>query len=614
MRAISACQPVLALFAMGLLAGCGGSSGGGGGPVVTVPDAPTLTLTPQSIKTFDFSWDEVSGATEYRLQESPDHGSGYNLVAEIAAGVTTLELEVFLPGRINASYILEACNSAGCTESEVVFVSGTLAEATGYFKASNKNVSVGTGIQFGSSVAVSADGTTLAVGGPSEASTATGIDGVQQADVAFGIGAVYVFSQSDGVWTQQAYVKASNTISLGIGQNALFGHSVALSADGSTLAVGAPGEASNATDIDGDQADTSASSSGAAYVFSRSGSDWSQQAYVKASNTAAGAQFGVSVTLAADGNTLAVGAFGESSNATGIDGDQEDTSASGSGAAYVFSRSGSDWSQQAYVKASNTRAGASFGSSVALAADGNTLAVGSSRETSNATGIDGDEADDSLSDAGAVYVFSRSGSDWSQQAYVKASNTGSSDFAFFGETVALSADGNTLAVGAPFEGSGATGIDGAQDNDDAPFSGAVYLFERSGEAWAQQAYVKASNAEFNNEFGWSVALAADGHTLAVGSPYEASNATGLNGDQADTSADSSGAAYVFRRNGGVWSQQAYVKASNTSSSDQFGWIVALAADASTLAVGARFENGGATGIGGDQTDTSAPSSGAVYLY
>jgi len=610
-------QAVFALFALGLLAGCGGSSGGGGGPVVTAPDAPSLALAPQSIKTFAFSWADVSGQTEYRLLENADGSSGYSEVAIIAADATSHELEVFLPGRINASYILAACNSAGCTDSAPVFVSGTLAEATGYFKASNRNAALlGGGVQFGFSAALSADGTTLAVGGPNEGSTATGIDGDQTADARTGIGAVYVFSQNDGVWSQQAYVKASNAINFGIGQNARFGESVALSADGNTLAVGARNEASNATGIDGDQTDTSARGSGAVYVFNRSGSDWSQQAYVKASTNSI-SEFGSSVALAADGNTLAVGAPFERSSVTGIDGDEANTDAPLSGAVYVFSQSGGDWSQQAYVKASNTRADARFGESVALAADGNTLAVGSPRETSNATGIDGNQADDSVNWAGAVYVFSRSGSDWSQQAYVKASNTGSGDFAYFGGTVALSADGNTLAVGAPFEGSSATGIDGEQNNDDAPFSGAVYVFERSGEAWAQQVYLKASNAAADAEFGWSVALAADGNTLAVGTYNEASNAIGINGDETDRSEPFTGAAYVFRRDGGVWSQQAYVKPSNTDVQNMvrsFGWSVALAADAGTLAVGAQFENGGATGIGGDQADISGTSSGAVYLY
>ena len=198
--------------------------------------------------------------------------------------------------------------------------------------------------------------------------------------------------------------------------------------------------------------------------------------YVKASNTGVGDAFGYSVALSADGNTLAVGAIGEDSNATGVNGNQAGNSSPASGAVYVFSRSGSTWVQQAYVKASNTGADDQFGLSVALSADGNTLAVGARSEDSNAIGIGGDQTNNSAGQSGAVYVFSRSGSTWSQQAYVKASNTGASDF--FGGQVALSADGNTLAVGATNENSNATGIGGDQTNNSGSGvnSGAVYLY------------------------------------------------------------------------------------------------------------------------------------------
>jgi hypothetical protein len=140
-------------------------------------------------------------------------------------------------------------------------------------------------------------------------------------------------------------------------------------------------------------------------VFTRSGTTWTQQAYVKASNTGADDSFGYSVVLLADGSTLAVGAYNEASAATGIGGNQADNSAGGAGAVYVFTRSGTTWTQQAYVKASNTGADDGFGRSVALSADGSTLAVGAYGEGSAATGIDGNQADGSAVQAGAVYVF-----------------------------------------------------------------------------------------------------------------------------------------------------------------------------------------------------------------
>jgi hypothetical protein len=308
-----------------------------------------------------------------------------------------------------------------------------------------------------------------------------------------------------------------------------------------------------------------------------------QQAYVKASNTGAGDYFGFRLSLSGDGSTLAVGAFAEDSNATGVNGSQADTSAFNSGAVYVFTRTGNTWAQQAYLKASNTDARLTFGESVALSADGSTLAVGASSETSNATGVNGNQADTSAANSGAVYVFTRTGSTWAQQAYLKASNTGTSDL--FGEGVALSADGDTLAVGAVGEASNAIGVNGNQADNSAANSGAVYVFTRTGSTWAQQAYLKASNTGTGGRFGFSVALSGDGDTLAVGAVGEASNATGVNGNQADNTATLAGAVYVFTRTGSTWAQQAYLKASNTGAGGRFGFSVALSGDGDTLAVG-----------------------------
>jgi len=406
---------------------------------------------------------------------------------------------------------------------------------------------------------------------------------------------ITVTRESANEFAQQAYIKASNT-----GQSDNFGYSVALSGD--TLAVGAVGEDSNATGIDGNEDDNSRSNAGAVYVFTRSDSQWSLQAYVKASNTGNADLFGTSVALS--GNTLAVGASGEDSNATGVDGNEDDNSLNDAGAVYVFTRSDSQWSQQAYVKASNTDDSDLFGTSVALS--GNTLAVGASGEDSNATGVDGNEDDNSLNDAGAVYVFIRSGTQWSQQAYVKASNTDVSDL--FGTSVALSDD--TLAVGASGENSNATGIDGNENDNSRSDAGAVYVFTRSDTQWNQQAYVKASNTGNSDLFGTSVALSDD--TLVVGASGENSNATGINGNENDNSLNDAGAVYVFTRSDSQWSQQAYIKASNTDDSDLFGTSVALSGD--TLVVGASSENSNATGINGNENDNSLNDAGAVYVF
>ena len=148
------------------------------------------------------------------------------------------------------------------------------------------------------------------------------------------------------------------------------------------------------------------------------------------------------------------------------------TACSTSTAIFTSTRLSSMTSSIGYVKASNTEAADYFGARVSLSSDGNTLAVGAFREDSN--GIGGDQYNNDLATSGAVYVFTRSGTTWTQQAYVKASNTGRFDY--FGYSVSLSSDGNTLAVSASQEESSATGIGGVQANNDADNSGAVYLY------------------------------------------------------------------------------------------------------------------------------------------
>src|SRR5216683_5879745 len=227
-----------------------------------------------------------------------------------------------------------------------------------------------------------------------------------------------------------------------------------------------------------------------------------QAAYLKASNTEANDHFGDGgtllghgVALSGDGSTLAVGAPGESSGTKGINGNQNDNSVYAAGAVYIFTRVNNAWTQQAYIKASNPGQSYRFGHFVSLSQDGNTLAVSAVYEASAAKGINGDQNDKSIPQAGAVYVFTRRGTTWSQQAYsqqayVKASNTGEAGVGNepgegdqFGFSIGLSADGNTLAVGAISEDSGAKGINGDQNDNSQASSGAVYVFTRTGATW-----------------------------------------------------------------------------------------------------------------------------------
>ena len=394
---------------------------------------------------------------------------------------------------------------------------------------------------------------------------------------------------------EEAYIKASNA-----GADDYFGYSV--SHDGDTLVVGAPYEDSSATGVGGDQLNNERVETGAVYVFTRSGTTWAQQAYIKASFNRVNDRFGWIVSVS--GDTLAVGAPYEDGGDAGINGDENNDEATESGAVYVFARTGTTWNQEAYIKASNAGPGDHFGEGLSL--DGDTLVVGAFHEDGSALGQGGDEADDSVSDSGAAYVFTRAGTTWTQQAYLKASNAGVDDF--FGRSVAV--DGDTLAVGAYGEASNASDVGGDQANDEAPTSGAAYVFTRSGATWTQQAYIKASNPEIDDLFGWTLDLSGD--TLAVAAFREDSKSAGVGGDQANNDEEYSGAVYVFTRADTTWAQQAYIKASNPGEDDLFGKHLSL--DGDTLAVGSRRESSNATGFGGDQANDAAAKSGAVYLF
>ena len=316
-----------------------------------------------------------------------------------------------------------------------------------------------------------------------------------------------------------------------------FGASVAISSDGKTAVIGAYGNE-------------------AAYIFTYSGTTWTEQQILTASDSASFDYFGNSVDISTDGNTVIVGAY------------QEDTTATDQGAAYVFTRTGSTWTQQAKLRASDADISDNFGASVSLSADGNTALIGADNENTSPN-----------SDNGAAYVFTRSGSTWTQQQKLLASDRASNEN--FGNRVSLSADGNTAIIGAD-----------AEDTSPNTNNGAAYVFTRSGTTWTEQQKLLASDLAAGDQFGFSVAISSDGNTAVIGAI------------QGDTSPNSNnGAAYIFTRSEGVWTEQQKLTASDRASNEFFGWSVSFSSDGNTLAIGAIDE------------DTSPTSdNGAVYIF
>lgn len=367
---------------------------------------------------------------------------------------------------------------------------------------------------FGFSVAIS--GSTVVVG----AAGHTVGSNLQQ-------GAAYVFVESDGTWTQQAELTASDGAA-----NDYFGNSVAMS--GSTVVVGVA-----------EHRVGSNPAQGAAYVFTENGGTWSQQAELTASDGTAGDGFGQSVAVS--GSTVVVGAPWRT---VGSNLQQ--------GAAYVFGESGGTWSQQAELRASDGAPYDLFGSSVAVS--GGAAAVGA-----------WDRTVDSQTAQGAAYVFAESGGTWSEQAELTASDGAADDL--FGWSIAIS--GSTTVVGAYQHKVGSN-----------LYQGAAYVFAENGGMWSQQAELTASDGAEGDEFGWSVAVSSN---TAVGA------APGGNSN------NPRGMAYVFVQSGGTWSQQAELTASDGAANDEFGYSVAVSG--STAVVGAD-----------NHTVGSNSQQGAAYVF
>jgi hypothetical protein len=457
---------------------------------------------------------------------------------------------------------------------------------------------------FGFSVAVSGD--TVVVGAMQEDSSTTGVNSTPNED-ASDSGAAYVFVRNAGGWTQQAYLKPTAIGSTQAGD--LFGYGVALSGD--TVVIGAALEDSSTTGVNSTP-NESASGSGAAYVFVRSAGTWTQQAYLKPAavgTTQANDFFGFSVDVS--GDTLVVGAAVEDGSTTGVN-STPDEGASDSGAVYVFVRSAGVWTQQAYLKPAAvgiTQAGDEFGGSVAISGD--TMVVGAALEDSSTMGVNS-TATESASESGAVYVFVRSAGVWTQQAYLKPAAVGTTQAEDnFGSSVDLF--GDTVVVGAIQEDSGTIGVN-STPNENATNSGAAYVFVRSAGTWTQQAYLKPAAVgvrQTGDNFGWSVAVSDE--TVVVGAIYEDSDTMGVNSTPNENAADS-GAAYVFARSAGDWTQQAYLKPTAlgaTQVGDQLGRSVAVWGD--TVVVGAIYEDSGTT-LGNSAPNENASDSGVAYVF
>lgn len=418
-------------------------------------------------------------------------------------------------------------------------------------KASNEGASSGLGghsIAWPSwglrTLAVSSDGKVLIAGAYGESKDVGGIlHGSPEstdpfASPAVRSGAAYVFSRRSAnlSWYQEAYIKARFPR-----RADWFGASVTIGGvDGSLIAVGSPNSDSSASGVNGDEALTDMRNAGSVHVYHWNGT-WSKEAYIKAMVPSQDDRFGHSVLLSQNCRFLAVGSLGPGDNWRG--------------SVHIYERlSPRHWTYLSTLKAPNPHNEMRFGWTCAFDHTGNVLVISAPYESSSLYGIGSPQASDEQSYSGALYVYRRSdATNWTFEAFMKASGPNFPSVTRFGGQVSVNADGTIIACSAEWGSTGGSGLE-ANASAIALQSGSVYVFERcSGGNWSETALIKSRYPQLRGKFGTSVALSEDGQLLLVGAAGESSSATGVNSVGGDTDMAGAGAAYVWtRRNSSGW--------------------------------------------------------------
>lgn len=374
-----------------------------------------------------------------------------------------------------------------------------------------------------------------------------------------GAGSAYVFNRSGAIWTEQKKLVASDADT-----SSFFGFSVAISGD--YALAGAYGEGVDSTTL------LRMSSAGAAYIFNRVGTSWTQQNKVTAIDRVPNDQFGYSVAI--KGNYAIIGAPMEDEDVAG------NNSKGDAGAAYIFFKTGSNWSfQQKIVPSDRTRKD-NFGNAVSISGD--YAVVGAFQNGKDATGAN------SLAEAGAAYIFHRSGTVWTQQQKLVGTDRDTGDF--FGLSVGISGD---YAIVGAYQGDKDSAGRNIMTN-----AGAAYIFKRNGTAWAQQKKLVASDRSPFDYFGSAVAI--EGNTAVVSAPLDAEDATGGN------SKTSAGSVYIFTLSGTTWVQKQKVVPLDRGANDSFGNALSISGD--YLIVGALHDEKDASG------SSNTLDAGSAYIF
>jgi len=364
--------------------------------------------------------------------------------------------------------------------------------------------------RFGRSVSISKDGVRIIIG-----SRDKGTGGF------FVRGAAYIFKCTGTTWTQEQKIKAD------VADTILFGISVSINADGNRVVVGSEGDNSF---------------KGSAYIFKRTGTTWTQEQKIVASDRANFDFFGISVSINSDGSRVII-------SATRDDNDI--------GSAYIFKRDGTIWTEEQKIIASDGASSDRFGTSVSINSDGSRVIIGAQEDDSN---------------TGSAYIFKRNGTLWLEEQKILASDAATLDR--FGNSVSINADGSRVIVGAFFD-----------DNDNN--KGSAYIFKRDETTWTEEQKIIASDRTVDDQFGSSVSINSNGCRVIVSAIGDDSN---------------KGSAYIFNRIGITWTEEQKIIASDGASSDRFGTSVSINGDGLRTIVGALND------------DDKGNNSGSAYVF
>jgi hypothetical protein len=518
-----------------------------------LPDAPLVTVGPSQLKTLQFNWLPVPGATHYLLQYKPNASSAfapYGNPILAPRAIASLMLPVHTFDWVNARYKVSACNAVGCQDSADLPVQHLMLASIGYVKASNTDAEDG----FGNGLQLSQDGGTLVVSA-AEDSNATGVNGNQTDNSSPASGAVYVFRRIGPVWRQEAYLKPDVNqtfqqfgITFGGGERR-----ISVSANGSVVAVGAPGESIGGV-----------AAAGAVYLFARAtDGSWSQTQKFHLPVPLAVDGFGMSVDLNDDGTLLKVDsriafpAHGALMGATRIyrltpggwivdtfmitePGVSCRSQMAGSGVAVVFLCYDSSTGRQV-LKTRRLmkgywalRAEVGLPSSAAVALSGNASRAALMFQSGAGTE--------------QLLVLAWDGNAWMVEQYLDPPPGMDAETFGWGDSLAFNRNGTMLAIGDPGSHLSGAGVSDSAVQPPVPppnGDGAVYVYQRQGSVWSFFKVVKAPNPAPLDFFGQSVALSGNGLTLAVGAIGEDSAARGIDGDQANNSKETAGAVYLY---------------------------------------------------------------------